>query len=109
MSELSVFSKLFEKVLQRRICKFINKVNFFPENWFEFGTKGSTNDAVPEKLDTTRRGIVDKLTTNLIILSLKRALDSLDHMILLEKGPQLWLGVCSLEYSEVTFDKATAN
>ena len=85
ISVLSVFSKVFEKIMYNHLINFINKHNILYKYQFGFRKRHSTNHAIIT--------LVDKISTaldrgNVVIgcfLDLKKAFDTVNHSILISK------------------------
>ena len=82
---MSVFSKVFEKIMYNHLINFINKHNILYKYQFGFRKRHSTNHAIIT--------LVDKISTaldrgNVVIgcfLDLKKAFDTVNHSILISK------------------------
>ena len=85
ISVLSFFSKVFERVMYNNITDFIDSLNIIYKYQFGFRHKYSTQQAIIT--------LVNKITSSLdtsdldigVILDLKKAFDTVDHKILLDK------------------------
>ena len=82
---LPVIGNLFRKMLQNRFLQFVNHINSFSENHLQVRGKRNAVNAIAEVVDTTKRGIMDKITTTYMLFDLKTAFDTVNHMILLQK------------------------
>jgi hypothetical protein len=78
-------AKFLEKCIKTRLVNFLNEHKFFNENQFGFRNKLSTNDAlycatkfIHDNLDLKKHVVG-------IFLDFKKALDSVDHKLLLKK------------------------
>ena len=85
ISVLSVFSKIFEKIMYNHLINFINKQDILYKYQFGFRKQHSTNHAIIT--------LVDKISTaldrgNVVIgcfLDLKKTFDTVNHTILISK------------------------
>ena len=85
ISLLSSLSKVFEKVLYKRMVKFFNKNNLFTPAQYGFRPKYSCANAIAEITDFIRDEIDKKTYGIACFIVLQKAFDSLDHKILLAK------------------------
>ena len=85
ISLLSIFHKLLEKLMYKRLIKFLEKNNILNENQFGFRSNRSTTQAILLIADKIQRAIEDKKISCGIFLDLSKAFDTVDHCILLKK------------------------
>ena len=86
ISLLSIFHKLLEKLMYKRLIKFLEKKpNILNENQFGFRSNRSTTQAILLIADKIQRAIEDKKISCCIFLDLSKAFDTVDHCILLKK------------------------
>ena len=85
ISLLSFLSKVFEKLLHKRMVKFFNKNNLFTPVQYGFRKKSPCAHAIAEVTDFIR-GEIDKKSSRISCFTdLQKFFDSLDHGILLAK------------------------
>lgn len=82
---LSALSKIFEKIINKRLTKFLQYTNFFSDGQFGFREGLSTDDAIFSKLKTIVSGLESKKKVGVAQLDITRAFDSVDHSILMDK------------------------
>ena len=85
ISLLPVLSKVFEKVLHKRITTFVEKHSVLSSTQYGFRANYSPEHAVLDVVSTCYNNISNKQYTGLIMLDLKKAFDSVTHTILLSK------------------------
>ena len=84
ISVLPVLSKVFERVLYKRLYTFMETFKLFSENQFGFRTKRSTVDAILEITEKIRSN-ENNSAVMCLFLDLKKAFDTIDHEILVLK------------------------
>ena len=85
ISLLSIFGKLLEKLLCRRVMKFLNVNNMLFQFQYGFRKLHSTTLALIEFTDSVRRFLDDGNYVIGIFVDLTKAFDTVDHEILLYK------------------------
>ena len=85
ISLLSVFNRLFEKLMYHRLKSFldINKILFKAQHGFR--EKYSTQHAILDTVNIIQNNMDSKLFTCGIFIDLKKAFDTVDHTILLQE------------------------
>ena len=85
ISLLSVFNRIFEKVMYNRLIEFIDKHGILSNAQYGFRKCHSTHHAVLDIINQIHSNIDNKLYTCAIFLDLKKAFDTVNHDILLKK------------------------
>ena len=85
ISVLPRFSKILEKLMYKRVVKFLDKHSVLSENQYGFRKKRSTNLAIMELITKISKAIDDKEYTMGVFLDLSKAFDTVNHNILLYK------------------------
>jgi len=85
ISTLSVLSKIFEKLMQRRLSHFLKMFNVLSPHQFGFKPNSSTSDAILEFLHTVVSSLDDKNSVIATFLDFAKAFDTIRHDILLNK------------------------
>ena len=85
ISLLSCVSKILEKIMYRRLAKFLIQHNFFYDLQFGFRKNYSTSDAITFMIDEISKAFDREKMTSAIFLDLSKAFDSINLSILLHK------------------------
>ena len=85
ISLLSIYDRLFEKLLYCRLIKFINKNDILYDLQYGFRNKHSTQHAILDIVNTIHSNMDNRKTSCGIFVDLKKAFDTVNHEILLTK------------------------
>lgn len=85
ISLLSCFSKIIEKIMKQKLLKFFNSVKFFSSNQFGFRAGFNTEHALLNFMTNVYDGINENKKVSGLFLDIKKAFDTVDHNILLNK------------------------
>ena len=85
ISLLSIYDRLFEKLLYRRLTKFINKNDILYDLHNGFRNKHSIQHAILDIVNTIHSNMDNRKTSCGIFVDLKKAFDTVNHEILLTK------------------------
>ena len=88
ISLLSQFSKILEKIFHNRMMSFIEENNILYESQYGFRKNMSTSLAILELVENITTSIGDCKSTVGIFIDLKKAFDTVDHDILIQKLDQ---------------------
>ena len=85
ISLLPSLSKVYEKVMYKRLYNFLETHNILYQSQYGFRKKHSTIHAVTEFVSNTTQALDNKQSTIAVFLDLSKAFDTIDHNILLTK------------------------
>ena len=85
VSFLMTFSKVLEKVIYKRVSKFLENRQILYDSQYGFQTKCSCEQAIIELIGKTLQAKNYGLHTTALFLDLSKVFDMLDHKILLKK------------------------
>jgi len=85
ISTLPVLSKIFEKLMLKRLLLFINCNDLLGNNQFGFRKNNNTSDAILEFLDSVYDSLSKRRTLIATFLDFSKAFDTIHHDILLDK------------------------
>ena len=89
ISVLPFISKLFERMMYKRLISYINKMKILTPTQFGFRQKSCTSDAVIEALDNVYTSLDNRETVIAVFLDFSKAFDTVNHDILLSKLSQI--------------------
>ena len=85
ISLLSIYNRLFEKLLYRRLIKFIDKNDILYDLQYGFRNKHSTQHAIFDIVNTIPSNMDNRKYSCGIFIDRKKAFDTVNHEILLRK------------------------
>ncbi len=85
ISLLSTFSKIFEKLMKKKLLLFLEQTNFFSLKQFGFREGLSTENALKCFMEDVFTGLNNGKKVSGLFLDIKKAFDTVDHQILLNK------------------------
>ena len=108
ISLLPLFSKLFEKVIAKRLSSYFEKNQIMTNHQFGFRKSYSTELAAINLYDTLLKNLDEKKITCTIFLDLAKAFDSVNHKILLKKAREVWSKRLPLKPNQIVSVKSYA-
>ena len=85
ISILPFFSKIYEKIIYKRLKSYLSQINIPSKNQFGFQEKCSTYSAISNAYEQLTEAVDKKLHTIGVFIDLCKAFDTVDHNILLSK------------------------
>jgi hypothetical protein len=82
---LPIMSKLFEKLIQKRLTLIVEKYQLEPSHWFGFCSKHSTTDQMHRITDIIEKSFEQKQVCSAIFFDIAQAFDQVWHGRLLHK------------------------
>ena len=83
ISLLPIFSKIYEKIIHRRLYEYLDKLGILCDSQFGFRSKHSTSHAVHHLLDVINGALEKGLIPLTIFVDFKKAFDTVDFELLL--------------------------
>lgn len=85
ISVLPIFSKILETVIKNRLILFLKKTNFIKSKQFGFQERSGTTSACLNLMECIYDKIDKKLKTCCMFIDVRKAFDSVNHVILIDK------------------------
>lgn len=82
---ISVFSKIFEKIMYEQLASFFNKFNIISKDQYGFQKKKSTSQAVYNLVNDVLQKVNEGKYTSVIFIDMSKAFDRVSHTQLLAK------------------------
>ena len=98
ISILPALSKILERIVHSQLYEHIDKHNILSNAQFGFRKGHSTSSCILNLLDTVYKNVENNKLTGVIFLDLKKAFDTVDHNILLNKLRKLNIHEHSLNW-----------
>lgn len=85
ISVLPIFSKILEKLLYTRLQNYLSSINFISSRQYGFRSKSNTLTATIDLVTKIKQNIDEKNIVLGVFIDLKKAFDTVSHVLLLEK------------------------
>ena len=85
VSTLSIFGKIFEKVIYKRLYSFLSSKGILYDNQYGFRKGHSTSHALNYSIDLVRKSVTGGKHVLVICIDLSKAFDTIDHCIMIDK------------------------
>ena len=85
ISLLMHINKVFEKLIHRRLYRFLQKHNILNQNQYGFRKNSSTTYAIYDLIENKLKNLDENLYTCALYIDLSKAFDTVNHSILLKK------------------------
>ena len=90
ISLLSQFSKILQKLFERRLSRFLEKNLILNNSQYGFRCNRSTLTALVEMTEKILSSLDAECSSIVIFIDQKKAFDSIDHDILIKKTQKYW-------------------
>lgn len=100
VSILCVLAKVFEKIVHKQVCDYLNMFNIIENCQSGFRKGHSTISALIQVTDDVRAAIDNREMTLLILFDFSKAFDRVHHELLLVKMKQLGFSLSALSWFE---------
>lgn len=97
ISLLNCISKIFEKIIFKRLVSFADKYKILDDNQYGFRSKRSTNTAIISTVNRITQALENNEYVAGIFLDFSKAFDTINHQILLKKLEHYGIRGLSLE------------
>ena len=98
ISILPLFSKIFEKVVHKKLYSYLNSLGFLCDTQFGFRKSHSTSHAVHHLLDVLNNVFESGSTPLTIFIDFKKAFDTVDFELLLDRMSHLGIKGNSIDW-----------
>ena len=85
ISLISQFAKIFEKIIKIRMISFIDKYDLIHKSQFGFQKNIDTSVAINMLMNDLIRNLEERYISSIVSIDLKKAFDTINHDILLNK------------------------